>query len=80
MKRQHQDGLAEVIARHDVTKAQIVEKIGVTGQAVSLWITGKRQPSVATARLIHQIFNIPLHELRPDVWQPPSLRRRKTAA
>lgn len=63
--------------RLDVIKAAVekagsvkalAEILGVKPQAISQW---KRVP-IEHARAIARLTQIPLHELRADVWDPPN--------
>lgn len=47
--------------------AALARELGITSQAISQW---GRCP-IDRARQISEITKIPLHELRPDVWEPP---------
>lgn len=41
-------------------------------RAVASWRHGERRPSVKMAREISERCGIPLHTIRPDVWEPPA--------
>lgn len=53
------------------TQAALAEKLGYTQQAISEWVVSGRVPRPA-ALLIELLFQIPRHELRPDVYPAPS--------
>jgi DNA-binding transcriptional regulator YdaS (Cro superfamily) len=49
---------------------QLAKLVGVNHATISAsWRRSGRIP-VERALLIHEHLNIPLHELRPDVWRP----------
>lgn len=48
--------------------AKLATAIGITSQAISQWA---RVP-VERARDVNAATGIPLHELRPDIWEPDS--------
>ena len=49
---------------------QIAELLGVSCQAVQKWL--KNKVPAERARAFSHITGIPRHELRPDLWEPPS--------
>jgi transcriptional regulator with XRE-family HTH domain len=49
----------------------LAELCGVTQQAVSHWRLGERAPSAVYAKLLAKTLEMPLHLLRPDLWDPP---------
>lgn len=64
-------------AVHTVGQAELARKLGITRQAVCKW---RRVPD-AHLRPLHKITGIPLHELRPDLYQPnPTDKSDVTAA
>jgi len=52
--------------------------VGVTYQCVNFWRSGRNQIPPAQAKALNEQFGLPLHVLRPDIWDPPA-RRRKAA-
>lgn len=53
-------------AVHTIGQAELARKLGVTRQAVCKW---RKIPDMHL-RPVHKITGIPLHELRPDLYQP----------
>jgi len=47
------------------------EQFGVTRRAVASYRHGERRPRPAKAKDISARCGIPLHSIRPDVWDPP---------
>ena len=48
---------------HNLTQAQMAERVMVTRQAVSRWETGETQPNTDTLKLLSQQFNISINTL-----------------
>lgn len=46
--------------------------IGVTPRAVAAWRRSERAPRPGMARKIARLTGVPLHAIRPDVWDPPN--------
>lgn len=44
--------------------------VGRDHSTVVGWKRDGRVPTVEMARKIHEVLNIPLHEIRPDIWRP----------
>lgn len=63
--------LASYMLDHDLSDAEMGGRLGVTAEAVRLWRHGKRRIAPVTAKRIEREFGIPLHQLRPDLWQAP---------
>lgn len=59
--------LAQIVEKAGSVKA-LAQAVGVKPQAVSQW----RQIPIDRAKKIADIFNVPLHVLRPDVWEKPN--------
>jgi DNA-binding transcriptional regulator YdaS (Cro superfamily) len=51
---------------------ELAAMLGVSDEMVRLLRHGKRQISATRAVSIFKITGIPLHELRPDLWEPPA--------
>jgi DNA-binding transcriptional regulator YdaS (Cro superfamily) len=62
------------IDRH-LSSRRVAEEIGVTYQCVNFWRRGRNQIPPAQAKALNQMFGIPLHVLRPDIWS----RQRRAA-
>jgi len=67
----------DILKRHGLTARQIRDGLGVTSEAVRLWRHGVRKISIPVAIRMSGHFGIPLHELRPDVWAPPTAARTR---
>jgi plasmid maintenance system antidote protein VapI len=67
-------------ARLDLKDAEVARAIGVTRQCVRYWRHGRNLISPARARELNARFGLPLHILRPDVWDPPLRACRRKAA
>jgi DNA-binding transcriptional regulator YdaS (Cro superfamily) len=61
-----------------LTSRQAAAVLGVTYQCVNFWRRERNQIPPAQAKALNQVFGLPLHVLRPDIWDPPA-RRRKAA-
>lgn len=76
--------LASYMSESGTTDAELAAKLGVSGELVRLWRHGHRDISAKRAIAISKITSIPLHELRPDLWDAPDeaapKRRAKRAA
>lgn len=59
--------VAQAIEKAGSVKA-LAEMCGIAPQAISQW---KRVP-IEHARTISDLTDVPLHELRPDVWDAPA--------
>ncbi len=59
------------MARAGLTDQQAASLLNVSREAVRLWRRGQRRMLPRHARALHASFGIPLHELRPDVWDAP---------
>jgi transcriptional regulator with XRE-family HTH domain len=58
--------------QHGVTSIAMAETCQTTRQSVQIWRQGKRRIGVEYARRISEAYEIPLHMLRPDVWDDPA--------
>lgn len=45
--------------KHGISANELAEILGVSGQAVSLWLSGKRDVSLTTSRLIRMLDKYP---------------------
>ena len=59
-------------AAHDKTLADLAAEIGSTAATLSNIETGKIHPSAGLALKIKEATGVPLHELRPDLWDRPT--------
>ena len=59
----------ESIRKHGLSR--LAREVGVKPQAVFYWVTAERMPA-DRAVAVHDATGIPLHEMRPDLWTPPS--------
>lgn len=48
---------------HNLTQAQLAERVMVTRQAVSRWETGETQPNTDTLKLLSREFDVSIHTL-----------------
>lgn len=64
-------GLDATLKAHGVTDADLQALLGVSSEAVRLWRKDARRMSVKHARMVNEQWGIPLHALRPDVYEPP---------
>ncbi len=64
----------------DLSTKEAAEFLGVSKTCVLWWRYGRNKISPAHAKALHERFGLPLHMLRPDVWDPPSRACRRKAA
>jgi transcriptional regulator with XRE-family HTH domain len=57
-----------------LTNNEIAVSLGVTRTAVYYWRIGRNPLAAEVAKELSGKFGIPLHELRPDLWDPPSTK------
>jgi ribosome-binding protein aMBF1 (putative translation factor) len=74
-----------IMARYGVSRDDLLTKLGIGWATVRSWRRGDRKPSLAVCQLAEKRLGIPKHELRPDVWPPPTkaakaARRREAIA
>ncbi len=72
--------LASYLSEHGLTDGAFAERIGVSDEAVRLWRHGIRKISPKMAKVISKLTGIPRHELRPDIWEPPKPRLKRSPA
>ena len=65
--------IQEIIALAGVQK-ELGKIAGVARPTVAYWKNSRRPIPVDRAIRIHKALNIPLHEIRPDVWSPSEAR------
>ena len=65
-------GLQDVLARVGLSDAELGSRLGVSAEAVRLWRSGARRISPVHVKKIELDFNIPRHELRPDIYDAPN--------
>lgn len=63
----------------DLSNREVAAALGVTPQCIHSWRSGRNQINPTNAKILNARFGLPLHVLRPDVWDPPQPRRRKAA-
>lgn len=65
--------IARFRALHELTLDAFGELVGVKKSVVSKWENGIA-PSPQSAIEVERATGIPRHELRPDLWTPPSTK------
>jgi transcriptional regulator with XRE-family HTH domain len=69
--------------RYGLTNRKVAAALGVSHQAVTHWRAGRNLINPVLARRLNQLFDVPLHLIRPDVWDAPASTkatpRRKAA-
>ena len=55
--------LAELRKEHDLTQAELGEKLGVTNKTVSRWETGNYMPPVEMLEELSNLYNLTINEL-----------------
>lgn len=66
-----------------LSNAAVARELSVSSEAVRAWRTGRNLTGTDYAKRICERWDIPLHEIRPDVWDPPAVTvtpRRKRPA
>lgn len=63
--------LASYLAEKGLTDGELGTMLGVSAELVRLWRHGRRPISAKRAVDMSKVTGIPLHELRPDLWEPP---------
>jgi DNA-binding transcriptional regulator YiaG len=54
------DELTKWMNKHGISEKELAEIFGVTGQAVTLWLSGQRSFSVTNSRLVKLFMKHPL--------------------
>jgi DNA-binding transcriptional regulator YiaG len=67
-------------AKLNLSTKEVAKALRVTPQCVQYWRSGRNLINPARARELNARFDLPLHVLRPDVWDPPSRACRRKAA
>jgi DNA-binding transcriptional regulator YdaS (Cro superfamily) len=60
--------LEPIFKAHAVNEAELAARLGISREMVRLWRKGARRVSSDRALEIEREFNIPRHQLRPDLW------------
>ena len=55
--------LKDLRERHQLTQAQLAERVMVTRQAVSRWELGETQPNTETLKLLSKLFDVSINTL-----------------
>jgi transcriptional regulator with XRE-family HTH domain len=64
-------GIETLLTRHGITKEELCQRLGIGEPTWRSWLRGDRRPS-PEACLRAEIYGIGKHELRPDLWPPPT--------
>jgi DNA-binding transcriptional regulator YiaG len=72
--------LDEHMIRTGVTTTALAARMQVTPSTVRQWRSGVRKTSVACAKRLAAELDMPLHLLRPDIWDAPPQRRQAPRA
>lgn len=59
--------LRQFIAQRELTQEKFADKIGVTQGTVSLWLNGKKRPSLTNLMTIAAVSKIPIEKLISDL-------------
>lgn len=51
-----------------ITQNELAEIIGISQQLISLIESGRRKPTIETAKRLEMLFNTPMEELFPDIF------------
>jgi len=72
--------IQQYMREHSLSNVAMGALIGVSTEAVRLWVHGKREISPLAAIKISKATGIPLHEIRADIWAaPPRAAKRRQA-
>lgn len=66
--------LGRILEPRGLKESDLAEVLGVSERTVLFWRSGERKPSPEHAMKAERLLNIPKHELRPDLWEPPPPR------
>ena len=65
------NNIGAVIKRCGLTQRQVAERMGITTQAISMWVTGKRNPKRTTLLRLAKACNVPISELFGEAEEKP---------
>jgi transcriptional regulator with XRE-family HTH domain len=65
--------IGRLLKAHRVSQADLARKLGVTRQAVGLWISGKNDPTLSALIEISRIFKVSLSVFGDDAVEKPLL-------
>lgn len=54
--------------KNKITQDRLAQMIGISQQMISLIETGKRRPTIETAKKLEVLFKTPMEELFPDIF------------
>jgi transcriptional regulator with XRE-family HTH domain len=68
-----------VLERHGCTREQFMQAAGISLATFRAYLGGRRTPSTTVVLAVEDL--VPRHDLRPDLWPPPTsaCRRRRAA-
>jgi transcriptional regulator with XRE-family HTH domain len=69
-----------MLGRHKLTREDFCEQMSLSMNTIRAWQRGDRRPSLEVCQLACERLNISKHELRPDVWPPPTSRSKRSLA
>lgn len=55
--------------KNKITQKRLSQMIGISQQMISLIETGKRKPTIETAKKLEILFSTPMEELFPDIFE-----------
>jgi len=61
--------LREQLKQRNLTFAEVANRLDVSVPLISHWCSERVRISAERALELHREFGIPLHELRPDIWE-----------
>lgn len=64
------DALTNWLQKPGNTATALASAVGCSQSQITLIAQGKRRCTAEMAKKIHDATEIPLHELRPDLWKP----------
>ncbi len=68
--------VANALETRHLTDARVAAALCVSREAVRLWRRDARRISPRNAKKLAELYGIPRHELRPDLWERPDPRQR----
>lgn len=57
------NSILHFLNKRDITQAELAKALGVTKQAVHLWVYQKRQPQIKTMKKIANFFEVKPNEI-----------------